>query len=176
MVDASGLLSVCVVTLIDGNGGEKEEEAEIEDVTEELNALMEEHANELAGYQTMLLYIAIKSGNYSTAGLTAFFGTIGFFIDKVTDNGEWDIKRSTEKYSYKKKMIYNGVVYSGEQIGNIHFGYVGRAVFSRWFLHFGAGINQLKKGFEKENLAFFFDEPEDYEMIDYGIRLYEESH
>ena len=155
-------------------GDQNKEDKEIEDVTEDLNALMAEHAKELFEYRSKLYNSASRLGG-GIASAVALFGTIWFFISKVTDHGEWDIKNSTEKYSYKKKMIYNGVVYTGEQIGNIHFGYVGRAVFKSWFLHFGAGLNQLKKGFKEENIAYFFDEPDDYEMIEYGIRLYEES-
>ncbi|MDA2650006.1 polymorphic toxin type 44 domain-containing protein [Bacillus cereus] len=46
------------------------------------------------------------------------------FAEKVKPGGEWDYKT---KFGRKKQFIYNGYLMKGEDLGNIHFGYVARA-------------------------------------------------
>jgi len=46
------------------------------------------------------------------------------FAEKVKPGGEWDYKT---KLGRKKQYIFNGYLMKGEDLGNIHFGYVARA-------------------------------------------------
>lgn len=65
--------------------------------------------------------------------------------------------------------------------GNIAFGYYGAALYSKEFLHFGAGANQFKKYIDSDGkhpigpLNKFYDDPRDYAMIDWGYDLYWEE-
>ena len=156
---------------------EESEESEPRDITEELDELMQRHVSELIDYYWTSLEKA--AANHAYVGINAIsigdetiasFELMAYFIQKVRTNGEWDLKNN--QYPYKQQFIYNGKTYSGEDIGNIHFGYVGAAVYSPAFLHFGAGVYQLYSGTRWEYWDTMFDEPQDSEMISYGIQLY----
>lgn len=88
----------------------------------------------------------------------------------IFDDG--DIEDKLIHYPYYDVFIYNGEVFTGEDIGNIHFGYVGSALFPPDFLHFGAGMYQILCGSRWSYWDTLFDEPKDYEMVSYGIELY----
>ena len=158
---------------LDGSG-----KPEPPDITEELDELMRKHAKELINYFRDAVERANTGYEYASSGSiwlsvpsVAFFDTLGFFIEKVRTGGDWDLKNNI--YPSRDQYMYNGMIYDGEDIGNIHFGYVGAALYTSGFLHFGAGVYQIFSGSKWEYWSTLFDEPRDSEMIEYGIKLYE---
>lgn len=55
------------------------------------------------------------------------------------------------------------------------------AIYSKEFFHFGAGANQLKNFIHSygdnpiDSPFVLFDDPRDYDMIDWGYELYQED-
>lgn len=63
--------------------------------------------------------------------------------EKSTDGAEYDLKLQDE---WKDTVIYNGYVMEAQDLGNFHFGYMGRAAgIPLEVLKLGAGYNQLGK-------------------------------
>ena len=99
----------------------------------------------------------------------------------VKTDGPLDIKKQ-EPWMFHDGLTYlfNGEVMRRDDPGNIAFGYYGAAVYGKDFLHLGAGLYQLKSDIEHNNPiqwnGRFFDDPQDYDMIEYGYRLYMEEH
>ena len=173
--DSYGGIPKCCYLLQDDIGWAGNEDG-IRDITEELDALMRKHAKELKKSFSDAVIGADKGYRYlggrsqQTVTLIAFFITLDFFIEKVKTGGDWDLKNNI--YPSSNQYIYNGKEYTGEDIGNIHFGYVGAALYNSWFLHFGAGVYQIFSGSKWEYWSTCFDEHRDREMIEYGIKLY----
>jgi hypothetical protein len=137
------------------------------DLTEDLYTFMRDGANKLK---------ALKE--------TAFQRKANFtqeFIDQVESYAPLDIKRQ-DAWKFREGVIYlfNGEKMRNDDIGNIAFGYYGAAVYGKGFLHFGAGLYQLISDVKgKDPIQWggkFFDNPQDYDMIEYGYRLYMEDH
>lgn len=66
---------------------------------------------------------------------------------------------------------------TGEAIGNFHYGYVGRSIFSATTLKSAAGLVQIGVG--TSNIKFyksFFDDPKDQAQIQKGIDKYNSEH
>ena len=171
-IDANGARPVYSNDLIDGL-----KDTDYPDITEELNDLMERNAQELLNYYSKSFSVAAQDGMYTGLGgisynssAKAFSLTLAFFVEKVKTNGDWDLKNSI--YPSGDYFIYGGELYSGEDIGNIHFGYVGSALYPPSFLHLGAGVYQIITGSKWQYWYTFFDEPRDSEMISYGVDLY----
>lgn len=103
------------------------------------------------------------------------------FKELVKTSGELDIKNQ-EQWKFRNNLTYlfNGEVMRNDDIGNIAFGYYGAAVYGKDFLHTGAGLYQLWSDIKGENPiqwnGKFFDDPQDYDMIEYGYKLYKEEH
>ncbi len=103
------------------------------------------------------------------------------FIDLVKTHGGLDIKHQ-EPWKFRDGLTYlfNGEVMRNDDPGNIAFGYYGASVYGKDFLHLGAGYYQLKSDIKNKNPiqwgGKFFDDPQDYDMIEYGYRLYMEEH
>ena len=156
----------------------KNDSEEYEDITDILNKLMDDHVIEIKNYQSKIRKMMYDSGTDPiTIERVVWTSTLSYFYIKVKDRGDWDLKLKTKTFSEKKHNLkYNGEIYSGEDIGNIHFGYVGRAFYSKSFLHFGAGLNQASKSFRIDYLKYFFDEPGDYDMVELGATIYEKKH
>ena len=177
-IDTNGGVPTCCVMVHDGGG------VSIPDVTEQLMNLMREHVRELRSYYFRCLeekkYVSsIMLGDNGSLlsqenEVEAYFETMEFFRTKETDGGDWDIKQ-TQEYHFTRSFVFNGEVYSGQQLGNIHYGYVGSSMYTPLILHSAAGLNQVKKGIHWEYMSTFFDEPDDYDMITYGINLYGEG-
>ncbi len=148
---------------------------DVEDITDLLNQLMDDHVHEMKTYQYWVRKsLSMSETDSSKSEAIVWLSTLSYFFAKVNDKGDWDLKLTTTTFSYEKKnLLYDGNVYTGEQIGNIHFGYVGRALYSKTFLHFGAGLNQASKKLIIDYWPYFFDEPEDYAMVELGAKLYE---
>ena len=147
-----------------------------EDITEEFNELLRNHATEFENY----INDKFHDFNNTNVCLNNIFSllinnpitdALWYFYEKETDGGEWDIKL-TFRWTSSKLFVYNGELLNGQDLGNIHYGYVGSAVFPSWILIPAAGINQIKKGFHIDYYSTFFDEPRDNEMIWYGIQLF----
>lgn len=103
------------------------------------------------------------------------------FIQLVKTKGALDIK-SQEPWMFRDGLTYlfNGEVMRNDDIGNIAFGYYGAAAYGKDFLHLGAGYYQLqsdlKHKYPVQWNGKFFDDPQDYDMIEYGYELYKEEH
>ena len=139
-----------------------EEEKVVVDLTEKLDKLMRKNA-------AYLKKIEAKYG-YAVAAV--------YYYLKVTDGGDWDIKRTNEwKFEKGVTYVYQGVELRMDDPGNIHFGYVGAVIFSEEFVCFGAGFNNFMKfGFRDGDFSSYFDDPQDQEMMRWGHRLYKQGY
>lgn len=108
----------------------------------------------------------------------AVFGTKNavagqYFAERVKTGGVWDYK----SYLGVKTVYYVddlSTTMTGEAIGNFHYGYVGRSVFSATTLKSAAGMYQIYSGTASiEYWKTFFDEPTDQVQIQRGIDKYE---
>ncbi|WP_438349255.1 polymorphic toxin type 44 domain-containing protein [Paenibacillus sp. FA6] len=93
----------------------------------------------------------------------------GYFVGQVKSGGPWDYKQY-----YKGNYSFNGYWYTGEDLGNMHFGYIGRAFgYSATTLKAGAGIYQIISGTSNSSWAnSYFDDPTDQTYIQNGIDYY----
>lgn len=97
------------------------------------------------------------------------------FIDRVMPGGVWDFKSQKEwdlkpDYTY----YYNGKALRYDDIGNIHYGYVGRVLFPEEMLLIAVGVVQVYTKTTKVRYLFSnLDDPRDQEMIRYGSILWE---
>lgn len=97
------------------------------------------------------------------------------FYHKVKNKGEWDLKQFPE---YQGTFEFNGVVVQGQDLGNINFGYTGKALgLPDWVLLMGAGAAQIMAGTSNFSFVFasFGDDLRDQVYIMYGINLYKED-
>lgn len=95
-----------------------------------------------------------------------------YFAQRVRTGGAWDMKAQlgTTRSYYIEDL---GTTMTGEAIGNFHYGYVGRAVFSAATLKSSAGMYQVISG--TSNIKYyssFFDDPRDQAQIQRGIDMY----
>ena len=135
-------------------------EGEVVDLTEKLNALIRKNEVVLRDY--------LAEHGHFAASL--------YYYVKVTDGGEWDIK-VTDEWAFEKgkTYVYEGQVLRMDDPGNIHFGYLGAILFPEEFVCFGAGMNNfLKFGTVDGNLASYYDDPQDQEMMRWGYRMCKE--
>ncbi|AXF40074.1 polymorphic domain RNase protein [Paenibacillus phage Norbert] len=108
----------------------------------------------------VLAYYCLNADNIAECGF--------FFADKVKSGGPWDYKRSFGYGPY----IFNNLNARGEDLGNMHYGYVGRAAFPSWMLRTAAGAYQIYSG--TSHIGWYdsyFDDPTDQWWINYGIDL-----
>jgi hypothetical protein len=138
-----------------------EPESEVVDITDKLNALMLKNGEELRRIR--------KEKGYLYACL--------YYYIKVTDAGDWDIKRTDEwKFEKGKTYVYQGVEMRMDDPGNIHFGYLGAILFHEEFVCFGAGLNNFMKfGRRDGDFYSYFDDPHDQIMMRWGYRMYKEG-
>ncbi|HEO8421307.1 MULTISPECIES: polymorphic toxin type 44 domain-containing protein [Bacillaceae] len=112
----------------------------------------------------------------------AVFGTRhlvagSYFAQRVKPGGVWDYKvqlGTTTKYTVSD---LNKSLMTGEAIGNFHYGYVGRSIFSATTLKSAAGLVQIGVG--TSDIKFyksFFDDPKDQAQIQKGIDKYNSEH
>jgi len=94
------------------------------------------------------------------------------FASKVKSGGVWDYKLTL---GVNTPYVYGGYNVTGEDLGNIHYGYVGRASgFSKTLLLSAAGAVQIYSGTAHINwYASYFDDPNDQQWIDHGIRRFD---
>ncbi|MGG0509426.1 polymorphic toxin type 44 domain-containing protein [Priestia megaterium] len=128
-------------------------------VTSSYSSKMRSNALHMAYYA----YEEKKRGTYPV-------GTGKEFAAKVKTGGPWDYKRV-----YKGTYTFNGKTsVKGEDLGNMHYGYVGRASgFSTSILKTAAGAYQIKSDTAKLKwYRSYFDDPKDQTWIKYGISLW----
>ena len=107
-------------------------------------------------------------------------GTIvaaGYFVNKVRPNGDWDFK-SQDGWSLNPntKYIYNGEELRFDDIGNIHYGYVGRVLFDTdTLLQAGGAVQILTMTSDKSYKNSNYDDPRDQWAISYGAKLWDEG-
>lgn len=94
----------------------------------------------------------------------------------MRNKGEWDLKQLPE---YQGTFQFNDLVIQGQDIGNINFGYTGKALgLPDSVLLAGAGFAQIKAG--TSNFSFIMasngDDLRDQMYIMYGIMLYNDDH
>lgn len=100
---------------------------------------------------------------------------MNYFITDVKTNEKFDLKNPEE---WKNTDIYyDRLIMEPQDIGNYHFGYIGRALgYDIDFLTFGAGLYQVKSG--TSNLGWCFstntcDDPRDTYYIRLGAIAYD---
>ncbi|MGG3157638.1 polymorphic toxin type 44 domain-containing protein [Priestia megaterium] len=127
-------------------------------VTSSYSSKMRSNALHMAYYA----YEEKKRGTYPV-------GTGKEFASKVKSGGPWDYKKV-----YKGSYTFNGKSARGEDLGNMHYGYVGRASgFSSSILKTAAGAYQIKSDTAKLKwYRSYFDDPKDQTWIKYGISLW----
>jgi hypothetical protein len=128
------------------------------DITSEFSYKMRKNA----------LYMAYYALNDKTYPL----GTGLEFASKVRPNGEWDYKRT---YGAATTYIFGGMTVRGEDLGNMHYGYVGSAAgFSPTILKTAAGAVQIYSGTSYIGwYKTYFDDPRDQTFISKGINYWE---
>jgi|GEM_PF-6738582 len=123
---------------------------------------------------TLLSYTLASYENVGYTAPLAWYYTGLFFVNKVKTGGDWDYKvpmgRTTPYYCDMNN--YYGV-YTGGQIGNMHYGTVGSYLFSAATLKSAAGLYQIYSGTaELSWFASYFDDPNDQTDIQRGINLH----
>jgi len=99
-----------------------------------------------------------------------------YFAERVKSGGVWDYKSylGTNTLYYVEDLNTN---MTGEAIGNFHYGYVGRSVFSATTLKSSAGMYQIYSGTSSiKYWDSFFDDPKDQAQIQKGIDKYNSEH
>jgi len=143
-----------------------------------------------------VLFPAVKASNVLIE--------LGWFFQQVTHRGPWDLKidnswRQTigiepiPNYGVKgkpnDKFLFSGKVVDREELGNITYGYLGKAMnFPDAIIYLGGGvaaqgkilkdmiINSAKKLDELLKDPYFGDSKEDHECVEFGIKLYNKTH
>lgn len=107
---------------------------------------------------------------YEAKQLNAPETAVTYFIEKVRTKGPWDYK-----WQYTGKYIYQGRKCTGEDLGNMHYGYIGRAGgFAPKLLETAAGAYQVKEWNTRfEWISSYFDDPNDQAWIKFGIQLWD---
>ena len=139
------------------------------DITNRLNSAMINNAQTLREKLNAVRQISRYSGTD-----LSFVVTFDF-IDRVRPNGEWDFK-SQEEWNLSPNYLYqyNNHILRYDDIGNIHYGYVGRELFSTNALLWAGGVVQVCTGTSKwEYWQSCFDDPRDQEMIYFGSQLWD---
>jgi len=131
------------------------------DITEKLDKAMRENAAILREYNDVHNYV----------------NTVAYFVDKVKPEGDWDFK-AQEDWALDPYTIYvyNDTRLRYDDIGNIHYGYVGRVIFSSNMLLLAGGVVQIYAGtsdwsYWKTN----FDDPRDQWAIQFGCHLWDKG-
>ena len=133
------------------------------DITEKLDKALKENAE-------ILRTVKKRYGNVIASV---------YFFAKVKTNGDWDFKNQSEwNLKPDKEYYWHGQKMRHDDIGNFHFGYVGKEVFSTTELLLGAGVAQLcsdVKNYKKTNWSIEtnFDDSQDQRMVEAGCVLWD---
>lgn len=103
---------------------------------------------------------------YETAALN--------FAINVQGGGVWDYKKDIGWNTYVSVYINNSWYWMpGEDVGNIHYGFVGRTLFSSTTLLAAAGVVQILSGTAQLSwFGSYFDDPNDQVSINRGINYF----
>ena len=130
----------------------------IPDCTDELNNTLKTNANNVRN--------ATKNMNT--------LNKLKYIAQNTKTNSKYDLKRTPE---WNKTISYNGIIMEAQDIGNFHFGYIGRAAgLSKKTLTVGAGIYQIYSGTSTIGYLFtpsFGDDPRDTYYIKMGVMAYD---
>lgn len=98
-------------------------------------------------------------------------GTGMEFASRVRSGSVWDYK---QYYGSTVQYIYNGKYCTGEDLGNMHYGFAGKgAGFSDTLLKSAAGAYQIYSGTSYIGwYKSYFDDPRDQSWIDYGMSMF----
>ncbi len=139
----------------------KQPEPKAIDITEQLDEAMKENAKEIATTQIVFGYPP------STA----------YFAFNVAPHGDWDFKsQDSWNLDPNKTYRYKNLILRFDDIGNIHYGYIGRFMFSEDVLLKAAGVVQICT--KTSDITYWdsnFDEPRDQTMIKIGSDLFEQK-
>lgn len=164
------------------------------DYTTPLNNLFQT-AKSLAEEHRCISFEEYQAMVYPTPGphYVAWLGTVitsfMWFYQKVNHNCEWDIKRKQRWEEALPNILYPGVsgrlflfrgeLRTAEEMGNIMYGYIGRATgFGEVLLYWGGGVaNQGGMNNSEVNTPpNYGDSEEDHRMIELGYHLFEEEY
>ncbi len=144
-----------------GNGvqGSTSNKKDRVDVTEKLNKAMIRNSEELYAFADTF------------GGLAAAL----YFVDMVKPGGDWDFKSKADWGLVPGKIyVYDGKDFLYDDIGNIHYGFVGRVLFSEDMLLMAGGVVQVFCGTSSWGyIDSNFDDPRDQEAIQFGCTLWE---
>ncbi len=115
-----------------------------------------------------------EAGGYALAYSTLWF------IDHVGYGRMWDYKSFYPSHDTKVNVLIDGKTYilDAEDVGNIHYGYVGSVIFSPFVLKSAAGFaQQVNNRLKEKNIQWnlmdsYFDDPKDQKAIARGIDWY----
>ena len=121
-----------------------------------------------ASFSSKMLKNAASLYQYTISDKTYPIGTGYYFTGKVNSRGPWDYKHA---YGVNDRYVFGGRVMKGEDLGNMHFGYVGRfGGFQPKVLLAAAGAVQIKCKTSNVNwYKSYFDDPNDQKSIKIGI-------
>jgi hypothetical protein len=100
-----------------------------------------------------------------------------YFVNKVKPGGDWDFKAQEEwGLDPSKVYLYKGKKLAYDDVGNIHYGYVGRVLFSETILLDAGGYVQIYTN--TSSWSYWnsnWDDPRDQEAIKFGCKLWREG-
>lgn len=100
----------------------------------------------------------------------AWLSTAEDFAHRVKTGGVWDYKNTLGTYN---SFEVGFGTYTGEQIGNMHYGTVGKFLFKENTLLIAAGVYQIISGtWDWSYFSSYFDDPADQDSIINGISLH----
>ena len=107
-------------------------------------------------------------------GIAGRGGLLYKFYKLVKTGGKWDLKNQKSwKLSKKNHFKFHGRIIDSQDVGNIHFGFVGSVVFKAVTLCTGAGIYQIFSGTSSWSYWYsFFDDPRDTRYILLGRKYW----
>ena len=107
-------------------------------------------------------------------GIAGRVGLLYKFYKLVKTGGKWDLKNQKSwKLSKKNHFKFHGRIVDSQDVGNIHFGFVGSVVFKAVTLCTGAGIYQIFSGTSSWSYWYsFFDDPRDTRYILLGRKYW----
>ncbi|EEM86589.1 hypothetical protein BK749_08255 [Bacillus thuringiensis serovar vazensis] len=145
------------------------------DLTSDFTSLMKANKNRMKIIDASAEKIAKSSSNPIEGAVASRAYKYTVFTKLVKSGGPWDYKL---KYGPKNTYTFDNRKLTGEDLGNFHFGYVGKAIgFTDFELKGGAGFYQvLSDTSEWAYYQTFFDDPRDQEMIQLGIDYYNKGY
>ncbi|MCK2157114.1 polymorphic toxin type 44 domain-containing protein [Exiguobacterium sp. 17-1] len=147
--------------------------AEIESAEETVGTygVVNPGGNVTSSFSSIMLKNAARVYQYRIEDKTVPVGTGRFFAKKVQSRGPWDYKHA---YGATDKYVFGGRTMKGEDLGNMHYGYVGRfAGFTATQLKTIAGVVQIYSTTSKVKwYKSYFDDPSDQTSIIRGINYY----